>query len=74
MDVGNLTVEYLNGEQETFDISTPDVDQIKVMGDRIIISFNKDPSTNKNKCKVIIIDNLISYEISQCDVQSLVVS
>jgi hypothetical protein len=74
MDVGNVTVEYLNGEQETFDISTPDVDQIKVMGDRIIISFNKDPSTNKNKCKVIIIDNLISYEISQCDVQSLVVS
>jgi hypothetical protein len=74
MDVGNLTVEYLNGEQETFDISTPDVDQIKVMGDRIIISFNKDPSTNKNKCKVIIIDNLISYEISPCDVQSLVVS
>jgi hypothetical protein len=74
MDVGNVTVEYLNGEQETFDISTPDVDQIKVMGDRIIISFNKDPSTNKNKCKVIIIDNLISYEISPCDVQSLVVS
>lgn len=74
MDVGMLTVQYLNGEKETFDISTTDVDKIKVMGDRIIISFNKDPSTNKNKCKIIIIDNLSSFEISPCDVQNLVAS
>lgn len=74
MDVGMLTVQYLNGEQESFQISASDVDQIKVMEDRIIISFNKDPSTNKNKCKVIIIDNLSSFEISPCDVRDLVAS
>jgi hypothetical protein len=74
MDVGMLTVKYLNGEQETFDISTPNVDKIKVMEDRIIISSNKDPSTNKNKCKVIITHNLSSFEISPCDLQNLVTS
>jgi|GEM_PF-3537919 len=74
MDVGMLAVQYLNGEQETFDISTSNVDKIKVMEDRIIISFNKDPSTNKNKCKVIITNNLSSYEISPCDLQNLVAS
>jgi hypothetical protein len=74
MDVGMLAVQYLNGEQERFDISTSNVDKIKIMEDRIIISFNKDPSTNKNKCKVIITNNLSSYEISPCDLQNLVAS
>jgi hypothetical protein len=72
MDVGMLAVQYLNGEKETFDISTSNVDKIKIMEDRMIISFNKDLSTNKNKCKVIIINNLSSYEISPCDLQNLV--
>lgn len=74
MDVGMITVQYLNGEQETFEISNANVDQIKVMEDRIIICFNKDPSTNKNKCKIIIIDNISSFKISPCDVQNLVAS
>ncbi|OPY26844.1 MAG: hypothetical protein A4E27_00666 [Methanobacterium sp. PtaU1.Bin242] len=74
MDVGMITIQYLNGEQETFEISTANVDQIKVMEDRIIICFNKDPSANKNKCKIIIIDNISSFDISPCDVQSLVAS
>jgi hypothetical protein len=74
MDVGMLIVQYLNGEQETFDISTSDVDRIKILENRIIISFNKDPSTNKNKCKIIITKNLSSFEISPCDVQNLVSS
>lgn len=74
MDVGMLVVKYLNGDQETFDISTSHVDTIKVMENRIIISFNKDPKTNKNKCKIIIIDNLTSFEISPCDVQNLLSS
>lgn len=74
MDVGMLTVQYLNGEQESFDISNKDVDRIKVMEDRIVISFNKDPSTHRNRCKVIITDNLAYYEISPCDLEGLVAS
>jgi hypothetical protein len=74
MDVGTLTVKYINGEEETFAISTGNVDRIKVMGDRMIITFSKDPSTRRNKCKVIITDNLTSYEISPCDIEGLVTS
>ncbi|MGZ4857118.1 MAG: hypothetical protein ACXVZU_01995 [Methanobacteriaceae archaeon] len=74
MDVGMLKVQYLNGEQESFDISTPNVDKIKIMGNMIIISFNTDPSTGKKKCKVIITENLSSYEISPCDVRDLISS
>jgi hypothetical protein len=74
MDVGMLTVQYLSGKKETFDISTEDVDRIKVMGDRMIISFSKDPSTRRNMCKVIITDNLENYVISPCDLEGLVAS
>jgi len=74
MDVGMLTVQYQNGKEESFDISSAEVDQIKVMEDRMIISFNKDPSTNRNRCKVIITNNLASYEISPCDLEGLIVS
>jgi hypothetical protein len=74
MDVGMLNVQYLDGKEESFDISTPNVDKIKIMENRIIISFNKDPDTNKNKCKIIIIDNLSSFEISPCDLQNLLSS
>jgi hypothetical protein len=74
MDVGMLTVQYLNGKEESFDISSGEVDQIKVMEDRMIISFNKDPSTHRNRCKVIITNNLSSYEISPCDLEGLITS
>ena len=74
MDVGRLTVQYLSGKKETFDISTGEVDRIKVMEDRMIISFSKDPSTRRNLCKVIITDNLENYEISPCDLEGLVTS
>lgn len=74
MDVGMLTVQYQNGTKESFDISSAEVDQIKVMEDRMVISFNKDPSTHRNRCKVIITNNLSSYEISPCDLEGLIVS
>jgi hypothetical protein len=74
MDVGMLNVRYLNGDQEAFDISDPNVDRIKVMEDRVVISYIKDSSTNKNKCKIIISDNLASFEISPCDLEGLVAS
>ncbi|AUB56027.1 hypothetical protein BK008_00495 [Methanobacterium sp. MZ-A1] len=74
MDVGMLTVQYLNGKEESFDISSSEVDQIKVMEDRMVISFNKDPSTRRNRCKVIITSNLSSYEISPCDLEGLISS
>ena len=74
MDVGMLTVQYQNGTEESFDISSNDVNRIKVMDDRMVISFNKDPSTRRNKCKVIITGNLASYEISPCDLEGLVAS
>lgn len=74
MDVGMLTVHYLNGESESFDISSGEVDRIKVMEDRMVISFNKDLSTQRNRCKVIITNNLSSYEISPCDLEGLVTS
>ena len=69
-----LTVQYLSGEKESFNISNKDVDIIKIIGDKILISFNKDPSTGRNMCKVIITNNLASYEISPCDLESLVAS
>ncbi|HMK53611.1 MAG TPA: hypothetical protein VK444_02420 [Methanobacteriaceae archaeon] len=74
MDVAVLRVEYLNGNKENYNISTPEVDKIKIMEDRIIISFGKDLSTGKKKCKVIITENLTSYEISPCDERDLVAS
>jgi hypothetical protein len=74
MDVGMLTVQYLNGNKESFDISHDDVDRIKVMEDRMVISFIKTASTPKNRCKVIITNNLASYEISPCDLEGLVTS
>ena len=74
MDVGMLTVQYLNGDLETFDISDINIDRIKVMEDRIIICFLKDSSTNKNKCKIIITDNLASFEIAPCDLEGLISS
>lgn len=69
-----LKVQYLNGDHETFDISDPAIDKIKVMEDRMIISYMKDSSTNKNRCKIIISDNLASFEISPCDLEGLIVS
>jgi len=74
MDVGMLTVYYLNGKEESFDISSGEVDRIKVMEDRMVISFNKDSSTQRNRCKVIITNNLSSYEISPCDLEGLITS
>ncbi len=74
MDVGMLRVQYQNGTEESFDISSTDVDRIKVMEDRMVISFNKDPSTGRNRCKIIITDNLASYEISPCDLEGLIAS
>jgi hypothetical protein len=74
MDVGMLTVQYLNGNEESFDISHDDVDQIKVMEDRMVISFRKTKSNPKNRCKVIITCNLSSYEISPCDLEGLIAS
>jgi hypothetical protein len=74
MDVGMLTVQYLNGNEESFDISHDDVDQIKVMEDRMVISFRKTKSNPKNRCKVIITGNLSSYEISPCDLEGLIAS
>lgn len=74
MDVGMLTVYYLNGKEESFDISSGEVDRIKVMEDRMVISFNKDSSTQRNRCKVIITNNLSSYEISPCDLEGLIAS
>ena len=74
MDVGMLTVQYLNGNEESFDISHDDVDRIKVMEDRMVISFSKTSSTPKNRCKVIITSNLASYEISPCDLEGLIAS
>ena len=74
MDVGMLIVHYLNGDEESFDISHDDVDQIKVMEDRMVISFRKTKSNPKNRCKVIITDNLSSYEISPCDLEGLIAS
>ncbi|MDP3065984.1 MAG: hypothetical protein Q8N08_04520 [Methanobacteriaceae archaeon] len=74
MDVAMLSVEYLNGNTELFDVTLPEVDVIKIMEDRIIISFAKDPSSGKKKCKVIITENLASYEISPCDERDLVAS
>lgn len=74
MDVGKLTVYYLNGKEESFDISSGEVDRIKVMEDRMVISFNKDSSTQRNRCKVIITNNLSSYEISPCDLEGLIAS
>ncbi|HOI40342.1 MAG TPA: hypothetical protein PL168_06395 [Methanobacterium sp.] len=74
MDVAMISVQYLNGEKESFDVSNPEVDVIKIIGDKILISFNKDPDTHRNRCKVIITDNLSSYEISPCDLESLVAS
>lgn len=74
MDVGMLTVQYQSGKEESFDISSAEVDRIKVMEDRMVISFNKDPSTHRNRCKVIITNNLSSYEISPCDLDGLITS
>lgn len=74
MDVGMLTVQYQNGKEESFDISSAEVDRIKVMEDRMVISFNKDSSTHRNRCKVIITNNLSSYEISPCDLEGLITS
>lgn len=74
MDVGMLTVQYLNGTQESFDLSSNEVERIKVMEDRMVINFNKDPSTHRNRCKVIITNNLASYEISPCDLEGLITS
>lgn len=74
MDVGMIRVQYLSGEKESFDVSSPEVDVIKIIGDRILISFKKDPDTHRNRCKVIITDNLSNYEISPCDLESLVAS
>ena len=74
MDVGMLTVQYQSGKEESFDISSAEVDRINVMEDRMVISFNKDPSTHRNRCKVIITNNLSSYEISPCDLDGLITS
>lgn len=74
MDVGMLTVQYQSGKEESFDISSAEVDRIKVMEDRMVISFKKDPSTHRNRCKVIITNNLSSYEISPCDLDGLITS
>jgi hypothetical protein len=74
MDVGMLTVQHINGKEESYDISDENIDRIKVMEDRMVIIFTKNPLNKRNKCKVIITDNLASYEISPCDLEGLVAS
>jgi hypothetical protein len=74
MEARVISVKYLDGEEETFDISTSEIDRIVILRGRIIISLCMDPQCRKKSCKVIITGNLLSYEISPCDEKELVAS
>jgi len=70
MDVIKVCMKYVGGEVETFETSDSEVERIKFMKDRILI-FGRDPSEGKKKCKIILISNLLNFEILPCNEEEL---
>ncbi len=71
MDVGKISVKYLDGNEESFSITDSEVDKIKILADRIVVILCDESSCRKKNCKVIITDNLQNYTISPCDEANL---